>query len=665
MANTEDDLAWLKSTFHPVPKAALPDDCIEYTIYAISSSLDPTNDSETRLRLKAFQEHVADLQKKWLKDYIWQRQGFSLALEKDDGEVRDQKSLGHAKDLTCFAGVSYLQGRTEYGDSIEDEWVIVWLLREISKQFDDAWIKVTDNDGEFLLIEASGSLPAWLEPDVAENRVWINDGKLKIIKPASGKQSAKRTDEKLSIKDAHQVILGERKRLMHSTLMEEEAFYRLRNYPAQIADNVHHALAVVPRTVAFLLHQNPAYIAPAIEAFYLRDPISLKKLNADKTDLDLPIQPHDLVTVSVRFPKVAYAQLKSQDFPAPKALQNMLSESVKTTDTSPAFAETGMKITCGFEMLLSDTQYQDKPAVREMKLLLEDIESGEEPLPTDGVIQTWPKKEDGEKWLDINFSDLEQELAGSKSKPAEDGKKREFGDKSAQENLQRIVKQFEAFMNDEKAGVDGAGTFDEDEDLDSDDSDEDDPFEDKSASFGDDDFTKLMQEMMGMPPEVMSELMKGKLAPDAAVSEAGRFAAERTKAQNVTENKGGEKEQEKQAVAEDEEDSDPEFAAHMAQLETELRSSGALNLSGRSKKKITDRALKGAEGDRDSDLSSDDDLGENDIDVNFAKNLLESFKAQGGTAGPMGNLMGLMGAGLPRDDRDEGSSSRAGPSSSK
>lgn len=28
-----------------------------------------------------------------------------------------------------------------------------------------------DSDGEFLLIEAAGTLPAWIEPDVADNRV--------------------------------------------------------------------------------------------------------------------------------------------------------------------------------------------------------------------------------------------------------------------------------------------------------------------------------------------------------------------------------------------------------------------------------------------------------------------------------------------------------------
>lgn len=51
---------------------------------------------------------------------------------------------------------------------------MVYLLRELSKRHKDIWVKVGDGDGEFLLIEAAGTLPAWLEPEVADNRVGSN-----------------------------------------------------------------------------------------------------------------------------------------------------------------------------------------------------------------------------------------------------------------------------------------------------------------------------------------------------------------------------------------------------------------------------------------------------------------------------------------------------------
>lgn len=42
-------------------------------------------------------------------------------------------------------------------------------------KFDDLAVKVNDNDGEFLLVEAAAELPDWLEPEVAENRVSQQD----------------------------------------------------------------------------------------------------------------------------------------------------------------------------------------------------------------------------------------------------------------------------------------------------------------------------------------------------------------------------------------------------------------------------------------------------------------------------------------------------------
>lgn len=47
----------------------------------------------------------------------------------------------------------------------------MYILRELTKRHKDIWVKVGDSDGEFLLIEAAGTLPAWLEPEVADNRV--------------------------------------------------------------------------------------------------------------------------------------------------------------------------------------------------------------------------------------------------------------------------------------------------------------------------------------------------------------------------------------------------------------------------------------------------------------------------------------------------------------
>ena len=48
---------------------------------------------------------------------------------------------------------------------------MVFLLREVSKKFSNAWFKIIDTDGEFLLVEAASTLPRWLNPEIADNRV--------------------------------------------------------------------------------------------------------------------------------------------------------------------------------------------------------------------------------------------------------------------------------------------------------------------------------------------------------------------------------------------------------------------------------------------------------------------------------------------------------------
>lgn len=49
--------------------------------------------------------------------------------------------------------------------------MIVYILRELTKKHKDLWAQVVDSDGQFLLVEAAGVLPAWLEPEIADNRV--------------------------------------------------------------------------------------------------------------------------------------------------------------------------------------------------------------------------------------------------------------------------------------------------------------------------------------------------------------------------------------------------------------------------------------------------------------------------------------------------------------
>lgn len=433
-----------------------------------------------------------------------------------------------------------------------------------------------------------------------------------IIKP---KQDRRRVTEKISLDDSLKIAAHEPGRLLRSSTIEEEAFYRLRKYPKQIKENIHHALVTIPRKLAYLLGQKAAYISPAVEAFYTRDPIALRTLRA-RGKGDLLFNPADLVTVSVRFTRVGYAQLKSQDFLAPAAWAKMLPTATDGEDF--ARVELGMKISCGFEMLLSDSQNQDKPIVREMKMLLEDLDTGDESLPSIEEFQnTWSMQQDDESWLDINYEDLDKELKGKADQSGEAGA---FGSSSAQENLQRIVAQFEKFLQDDSADFEGVNMYESD----TDDAEEEDEVssgdEEEDLKFNEEEFAKFMKEMRMDPGGVDLRSRLGKKSVPGRVEELDYS---------------------------DGEDDSREIEELSRQMEAELRPTGILDV----KPQETMRKSTAVEGKGKERAEAEDSDDEDPMSVNLAKNLLESLQSQAGMPGPASNLLGMMGLKMPRDDR--------------
>lgn len=87
---TDEDIAWFKSSFHPIPKPQLPEDSVQYFVYHVPSTPAPAVIDEpatTRARLLEVQRTAAELTKDFLKDYIWQRESFRLEITKEDGKM--------------------------------------------------------------------------------------------------------------------------------------------------------------------------------------------------------------------------------------------------------------------------------------------------------------------------------------------------------------------------------------------------------------------------------------------------------------------------------------------------------------------------------------------------------------------------------------------------
>ncbi|KAK3936905.1 SGT1 protein-domain-containing protein [Diplogelasinospora grovesii] len=625
MDSTADELRPGDESFDGF-RMSLPENCVEYMLFIIDDKLDPRKALSS---LEAVRKAAMQKSEELTKDYIWQREAFKL-------ETKNHK------------GLFYLHGTTSYGDSVEDEWLIVYLLRELSKSSPNLWIRVFDNDGEFLLIEAAKVVPDWLSPEIDTNRVWINNGQLRIIP-----LDPKATSKTISLTEALNFIKTSPEKLIHSTFIEAEAFYRLERYPQQIQDSLHHALVTIPRKLAYILHARPKAIAPATEAFYLRDPISLKPLLSPNPTLIFP--PVDLVTVSVRFTKVLYAQLKSQRFDPPPIwhplfqspdLDGKGDEAVKKLDR----LELGMKVTTGFEILAKNSQNSDNRVVREVGILLEDLEEdGDSILPTDDDIRQWPGvgTEDDDSWMNINYADFEAQLDGKPKTTEKGAGGGGFSDAKTQADLQKIGAELNDMDRDDDMDTDG--------DMDDTDEEEEDGEEDedmdKEVSFDEEQFARMMREMMGLPSEDKDK---------SAAAGKGKG-----KENVVDEMKGGEEEE-----GDEEGDEDEEIRKLMVQMESELNEHGALVLDPKpdktkslkakgKEKEVPDSKGKGKEIDIGDDDDDEDDEGEEevDIDYNLAKNLLESFKSQAGMAGPTGNLLNSMTNDGKRKDAPSGGAS--------
>ena len=320
----------------------------------------------------------------FLDGYIWQKEPFQLEVVGEDA-VRARGVPAH------------LAGTSRFGENIEDEWFIVWMLRELTRAFPTLTARVWDNDGEFLLIECAFHLPKWVKPDAVANRVYLHGGELHIVPPAAtqnlgpwaklrgtagnnnnkkeassdagagagaddtnaattvtvdaalwlvrggdggdgGVAAAATTTEGTTISGSHSTTLAPKP-------ARDAIASRLDGYPTAAREGMHRAYAVLPARLAHVLDAEPQLVAPAVEAFYERDPEGLK---AAARMARFP--PEDMSGALVKCTRCLYGQLVRQRFAPPRRYPMPSPANRKAF----AAAELGMKLVVGFEMLAAE-----------------------------------------------------------------------------------------------------------------------------------------------------------------------------------------------------------------------------------------------------------------------------------------------------------------------
>ncbi|KAJ2944377.1 hypothetical protein O0L34_g18379 [Tuta absoluta] len=247
--------------------------------------------------------------------YIWHRDEFRVHVPLN----ADIEGLPvHLTSVTCF------------GDNIEDEWFIVYLLLGISKEYPNMVIQVYDNDGEFLLIEAADSLPPWANPDTTQNRVFIYQNYIHLIT-----EVVVDMDTDLKVTEAIKVIC-DMPEATKSNEIQQAVAKRIGNYPKKIAENIHRAIVELPVDIATLLSLKPSLISPIVHAYCNHDVIDAKACKNIKVDEWVPTQ--------VKFTKCLYAMLVHS-----KLMKTVTSEKIKETNKKAAL---GLKLTYGYEIIM-------------------------------------------------------------------------------------------------------------------------------------------------------------------------------------------------------------------------------------------------------------------------------------------------------------------------
>ncbi|PWN44805.1 hypothetical protein IE81DRAFT_320768 [Ceraceosorus guamensis] len=265
-----------------------------------------------------------------------------------------------------------------HGASVEDEWLVVHLLRRWTEDAHSRLLlssfphhhtshaggggggaglaaRVEDEDGELVCIEGAEELPHWVDPANASGRCWLYSGHVHLIPPrlASGQPlSSSSSSESTSEMPAMQTssiqaagpldtntaldILRARsnhKETLHLGLTRAIAA-RMPSYPSPVwaRQTQHSTLVYAPRTVASVLNSDANLMGRVARAFLAREgPADARvatamkvfgpatqRADADQDQQHFAQHKEGLVLVRVRMTKHLYALLTAARYYPPK-----------------------------------------------------------------------------------------------------------------------------------------------------------------------------------------------------------------------------------------------------------------------------------------------------------------------------------------------------------
>uniref|UniRef100_A0A087YL70 Ecdysoneless homolog (Drosophila) n=1 Tax=Poecilia formosa TaxID=48698 RepID=A0A087YL70_POEFO len=629
---------------------SIPEDMVQYKLFLVQTN--GMSSQQTEERLKHLTEEMLAKVAQLLVQYIWQDQPFNLKYHPEKGDVP-----------------AHIGGSTRYGDNIEDEWFIVYLLLHLTELFPELAARVEDNDGDFLLIEAADHLPKWLNPDTSENRVFIYRGELHILPcPSKSSSIGFSLDVVPSLAQALVLLSAHPEVCLASPKIRSAATRKFMTYPEKIKANLHRAHCFIPAGVASVLAQRPDLVAPAVSAFYLRDPVDLQACRSFKT-----FPPDTRVLASVTFTRCLYAQLQQQQFTPDRR-----SDFDLPPRSHPRYKahELGTKLAHGFEILCSKSRLPSSEANTpvscnpQWKNFLESlkkngyfrgqlegsafhkellrcaeiffkqsvasksssISAGEEilqllhnsPLNLEEFkkLESQLPPEDSDSWLEVTSQDLEQLL---QKRPVEEASGKEEEEDTKEEeagySLVAVSQGMKDFLN-AMSSHEGAET----------------PWslQIQPFSFDPGSMANALDKLLGMQrqhtsfiPRLDEQMLtcRGKEEElDNETEEGSSGPAEMSAAETLD-----------------------SLKSYMDQMDQELQSTNVGKSFSQTNYKacVNNDSSRSPTGDGLLTEEAEEEIQPLDIDVNLVANLLESLSSQAGLAGPASNLLQSLGIQIP------------------
>lgn len=324
-------------------RSHLDENQLEYHLYILNN--DNNNNSGS---IDEFYNELNKTIKQLSVNYIWNNQVFTLNKPK------------YLSKFNATTSLYVIEGICDYGDNIDDEWFIVYLMIELTKSHENKlFVKLIDSDGDFILIHLANILPKWASNanvNLMSNRVFLCNGNLHLIPPATNPSQVTYLPASGAIKtpnEAIRILIDFKDITIVSDKMQTELKKRVDLFKDYEKLYLHQTTCTIPSKLAYLLSNEHGIcnknilLSKSINRFCDKDPSDLKlcrTLNTFKSE--------NLVNYRVTFTKYLYCKLKYCEYQADKRHNWPKNEAEKSSQgVINDRLQLGLKLTCAFEML--------------------------------------------------------------------------------------------------------------------------------------------------------------------------------------------------------------------------------------------------------------------------------------------------------------------------